>query len=85
MDPEDSDQCSMWSAQLPDTATSQAWGTAGVMGPLARWHHPLALAVAGLFVGIWQACSHRRGPFSPERTKVMSLAGPDEFVSVGVH
>lgn len=73
---EDSDWCSMWSAQLPDTADSQAWGTAGVTGPFARWDQPLLdflLAFSWLLTG------------EVSCIKVMSLAGPDEFVSVGVH
>lgn len=67
--------------QLQDTADSQAWGTAGVMGPLARWHQPLwdqplldfLLAFSRLLTG--EVCC----------IKILSLAGPDEFVLVGVH
>lgn len=79
--PEDSDQCSMWSGQVSDTADSQAWGTAGVTVPLARWHQPL-----------WdQPLLDFLLEFSRLLTRevcciqVMSLAGPDELVSVSVH
>lgn len=73
---EDSDWCSMWSAQLPDTAASQAWGTAGVTGSLAKWDQPLLdfLLAFSWLLTIEVSC-----------IKVMSLAGPDKFVSVGVH
>lgn len=59
-DPEDSDWCSMWSAQLPDTGDSQAWGTAGVTGPLpgGTSHHCETSHC-------WTSCWHSAG-FSPE-------------------
>lgn len=32
------DHCSMWSGQLPDAASPQAWSTAGVLGLMAGWY-----------------------------------------------
>lgn len=74
------DQCSMWSAQLPDTADSQAWGTAVVMGPMARW--PLW---DQLLLDFLLAFSRLVLTGEVYCTEVMSLARPDEFVSAGVH
>lgn len=81
----------MWSSQLPDAASPQAWSTAGVLGLMAGWYMrkrllsslaPEGPVLAGLFCSVQQACSGRKDLLYQSK---LPLAGPYELVLVGVH
>lgn len=74
--------CSMWSVQLSDALSSQAWSSAGVLGLLAGWHVPSLVDLPSLdFLAAFSRLVLARDVCC---TEVVPSVGPRELVCVGV-